>query len=166
MRLFVSCPSVYNVYLSLFPHSRMLTITNSARFSRLSPAKMDSNERNHGGFSRRVTNLMTTICTAIYLGTGRRMRRRDPPERKENGFGAINSRGSRLANFVGRSKVCQWKNSKPLSETRTIRVPLDRRKNQQRSFFFLLNEIEIDFLFFVLKSKTAVIKDFQKLRVS
>lgn len=64
----------------------MLTITNSARFSRLSPAKMDSNERNRDGFSRRVTNLMTTICTAIYLGIGRRMRRRNPPpkERKTN----------------------------------------------------------------------------------
>lgn len=119
MRIFVSCPSVYNVYPSpSFPHSRMLTITNSARFSRLSPAKTDfERTKSRGGFSRRVTNLMTTICTAIYLGIGRRMRRGEILRgRKENGFGAINLRGSRLANFAGRSKVCRWKNSKLLPD--------------------------------------------------
>lgn len=159
MQLSISYPSVYYV-LSLFfssPRSRTLTITNSARFSRLSLAKTDPNERNRGGFFIR-RNLMTTICTAIYLGIGRRMRRRDPPpkERKTDlelltRMGRVSSTVRKFADGKTRGFFLDIADRNPQFAPAVSHLTIGW-KNQQCCSVFFLNEIEIDLPFLVLES--------------
>jgi len=68
LALRITLPPLLSLSLSLVSYSRTLTITNFARVSRLSPAKTNSANEIATVFLRRASNLMTTICTAIYLG--------------------------------------------------------------------------------------------------